>query len=71
MSKRIEGEWSSYRHASVPENAGVTQIEETQKAFYAGAQACLKLLSSLNDPLSIQEELAAWLVDFKRKHGLL
>jgi hypothetical protein len=38
-SMLIKHEWESYRKEVVPANAGVEQLQETRRAFYAGAQA--------------------------------
>lgn len=34
----IEAGWASYRHLVIPAGASATQIEETRRGFYAGAQ---------------------------------
>lgn len=36
--------WAEYRLAAVPDDAGATQLQETQRAFYAGAGSLLRLL---------------------------
>lgn len=36
-TKYIEAAWQSYKDARVPKTACVTQVNETRKAFYAGA----------------------------------
>lgn len=40
MTAHVRKAWESYREMAVSPNAGVTQVSETQMAFYAGA-ACL------------------------------
>jgi len=47
--KIIEAGWTSYRYMVVPKNAGAVQVEETRKAFFAGAQHLLSSLMTILD----------------------
>lgn len=42
--KLIEAEWTGYRMAAVPDKAGAVQLQESRRAFYAGAVAMLTLM---------------------------
>lgn len=41
--KRLEAEWQSYRAVAVPFDAEKVQLQETKKAFFAGAWAFFNL----------------------------
>ncbi len=47
--KKIEALWSSYR-AILPKDAGTTQIIETRRAFYAGAQGLFHAILNSLEP---------------------
>lgn len=64
--------WASYREQVVPAAAGSTQVQECQRAFYAGAQAMLFLI--VHEPETTQgayqiAEFAAELTAFARRQG--
>lgn len=45
MSTRfIEAGWDSYRKLVIPSDAGLTQVRETRKAFFAGAAVLFETL---------------------------
>jgi len=46
----IEKVWLSYRHAVIPAAAGATQVIESRRAFYAGAQALLQTILGILEP---------------------
>jgi hypothetical protein len=39
--KTIEQGWDDYRRAVIPREAGVVQIQEMRRAFYAGAESLM------------------------------
>lgn len=39
-------EWASYRRVVVPASAPLVQVQECQRAFYAGARALLHLMET-------------------------
>lgn len=41
--------WSSYLTDVVPDDASDVQVVETQRAFYAGAAACLRIVAAIGD----------------------
>jgi hypothetical protein len=41
---KIQEQWESYLTNVVPKSAGATQILETKRAFYAGAETALNLM---------------------------
>jgi hypothetical protein len=49
--KRIEEQWLSYLAEVIPADAGETQVQESRRAFYAGARALLMLQVRLFDRL--------------------
>lgn len=50
MKRRIGAEWASYLAGVVPADAGETQVEETRRAFYAGAASLFGFLMRQLDP---------------------
>ena len=48
--KIIEGGFAGYRIAVMPENVSQTQLSETRKAFFAGAQHLFSTIISMLDP---------------------
>jgi len=72
--QRIGEEWNSYRASVVPGDAGQTQIEETRRAFYAGAYALLSTIMAALSPdreptssdLVMMDEINAELEGFSR-----
>lgn len=48
--RRLESEWASYRAAVVPKDAGGIQVEETRRAFYAGAAALYSVVMRMLEP---------------------
>jgi len=50
VSTRIAAVWTAYRERVVPEDASRIQIQETRRAFYAGATALMALLLAHLDP---------------------
>ncbi len=47
--KLIEAGWVGFRLAVVPEDASKTQLEETRKAFFAGAQHLFASIMNILD----------------------
>lgn len=43
--KTVAEEWKSYKEEVLPPDVGPTQLNETQKSFYAGAKSMLSMLS--------------------------
>lgn len=43
---KIKEQWESYVRQVLPETAGPVQCQETRRAFYAGAQALLSILTA-------------------------
>lgn len=74
MRQRVGEQWSSYLENVMPPNAGPTQITETRRAFYAGAQGLLGLLMNVLEPgtdateadLKTMDEIAAELAEFAK-----
>ena len=48
--KRLEKEWVSYRDSVVPKDASAVQLEETRRAFYAGAAAIHSVIMRMLEP---------------------
>jgi len=48
--KLIETEWMNYRNAVIPKAAGSAQLQESRRAFYAGAWAFYSLLMRSLEP---------------------
>ena len=46
----IEKSWLSYRQSVIPKNAGPTQLIESRRAFYAGAQGLFTILVTILEP---------------------
>jgi hypothetical protein len=42
---KIKEQWNSYVRAVLPPSVGPVQMIETRRAFYAGAQAMIQILS--------------------------
>lgn len=52
MTGLIEKGWRSYRDQVVPNGAPPVQLQETRRAFFAGAKALLSVLTNDVTPLS-------------------
>lgn len=50
MPKYVEMEWRTYAERVVPEDAPPVQIQESRRAFYAGAQSFLNIMMVRLDP---------------------
>lgn len=64
--------WASYRERVVPAEAGAIQVQECQRAFYAGAQAIFWLIAQEPDTTQGSQqvaEFAAELAAFARQVG--
>lgn len=48
--KLLETEWINYRNAVIPKDAGSTQLQESRRAFHAGAWALYSLLMNSFEP---------------------
>ena len=46
----IEQAWLSYSDNVIPKGAPAVQLQETRRAFYAGAQALFQTLLNILDP---------------------
>jgi hypothetical protein len=82
--KLIEAGWVGLRLAAIPETAGALQLDEMRMAFFAGAQHLFgSIMGGVLDPGdeeptaadmrrmdNIHAELAAFLDEFQKKHGL-
>ncbi len=44
---KIEAQWQSYMKDVVPKEAGATQIRETRRAFFAGAEAMMNICQAV------------------------
>lgn len=74
MTRPIRDLWQSYRHEVLPPEAGESQIRETRRAFYGGAQALLSAIMAGLDQgsepteadLSRMDTIVAELRDFNR-----
>ena len=49
--KRLEQEWLSYRAKVIPAGAGEVQVEESRRAFYAGAASLYGVVMNMLDPV--------------------
>lgn len=73
--KRIMEQWLSYRRDVIPGDAPQIQVDESRKAFYAGAAALLgtitKNLTPDHEPtakdLTMMDEIAAELEEHMRE----
>lgn len=52
----IKKNWQQFCKAVVPAGAGYIQLEETERAFYAGATAILSVIYQLGDEESSPEK---------------
>ena len=68
---KIQKLWESYKIQVVPESAGENQIDETQKAFFAGGVAILSLLFAGTNPKDIEEELLSFTAMVGAKHATI
>jgi hypothetical protein len=50
QGKLIEAGWITYLHKVVPASAGAVQIEETRRAFFAGAQHLFASIMTILEP---------------------
>lgn len=50
MSETLNESWDSYAERVLPKNAPPVQIQETRRAFYAGAQALFTNVMQALDP---------------------
>jgi hypothetical protein len=76
-AKHIAAEWATYAEHILPKNAPPIQVQETRRAFYAGAGAILHHILRLADPGEeptetdlrmmddIEVEIEEWLVDME------
>jgi hypothetical protein len=65
--KALAEAWESYRRL-LPPDTSPTQLEETQRAFYAGAQTCLTALVNTSVD-ELQSECSDYIDDFAQRHG--
>ena len=68
----VQDFWQSYKHNVVPVTAGNTQIEETQKAFYAGCFAYMALIKAnpaVETFNAIEAELELFLASVGAEHA--
>jgi hypothetical protein len=82
QGKLIEAGWRGYQMLVMPADAGYVQIDETRRAFFAGAQHLFGTMINMFDPDAeptmadlakmdnIDHELRAYLAEFKRRHGI-
>lgn len=75
----ISGGWASYKMLVMPKEAGAVQLEETRKAFFAGAQHLYSMImhgltegsepteTDLKRMQNIETELAAFASAFMRE----
>ncbi len=82
QGRAIEGGWRSYKVLVLPKGVSRIQEDETQQAFYAGANHALFTLLSIMDPgedpteadlqrlSKMTQELQAFNSEFCVKHGL-
>jgi hypothetical protein len=81
--KLLEAGWISYRATVIDPKAPPIKLEECRIAFFAGAQHLFSSIMTVADPGEeptpadmrrmqlISDELDKFIVDFKKKHGLL
>lgn len=70
--RRIESQWLIFRSNVVPANAGSVQVEETRRAFYAGAATLFGTIMDLLEPgaeatendLQAMDEIARELAEY-------
>ena len=53
--RTLKEAWERYRHKIIPEKVGVIQIQESRRAFYAGAISGLVALSRLEKEIGLYE----------------
>ncbi len=61
--KIIDKIWQSYKRSVIPADAGRVQIEETHKAFIAGASAMFDTIATIGSNDSITEEAGFLLLE--------
>ncbi len=49
---RIRQQWESYRESVIPNDAGAIQVQECQRAFYAGACSILNIQCEIDEGMS-------------------
>lgn len=73
----IKQEWQKYRFCCVPDSASPNQLEETEKAFYAGCGMLLEQLIEIADKpeteairvmKSIKQEISTWMENYLEKY---
>jgi len=74
VTGRLAEQWATYRERVVPPTAGQLQVQESRRAFYAGAEAffrvCMRGLEPGTEPteedFGLMEALDAELREFAR-----
>ena len=61
LETRIASQWDSYRRDVVPARAPLIQLQETRRAFYAGAWAALQLLAAVSSDDVSEDAGAAYI----------
>ncbi len=54
--KSIKQEWELYKVVVVPAGASPIQLQETRRAFYAGAEAMTRLMHAATTQTATEEE---------------
>lgn len=79
--RMIEAVWESYRTEIVPADASRVQLQETRRAFYAGAMGLFEVVNRMHDPCSgpttadienmssLMEELREWAIGVEQGRG--
>jgi len=52
LKYRIGEQWETYRTKVIPKSAGAVQLQETRRAFYAGAEAMYRVVMEMLSPES-------------------
>jgi len=61
--KTIRDGWIKYMELVMPSGASSVQIQETRRAFYAGASHILHLLAVIGDDPSLTEDEGAKIIE--------
>ena len=56
MKREIEAAWAAYRRLVLPKDAGVIQVEECRRAFYAGAYTVFTAFHEIGEPEIPEDE---------------
>jgi hypothetical protein len=62
----VRKEWESYRREVLPATASAIQIQESRRAFYAGAEMLMCAILRGLDPTALDAELREFATDVQQ-----